>query len=325
MGRRSVGLAAIAGLLGILVPYTTTRAQHPSEVPRVGVLVNGSPTKNPAVEALVLGLAQLGYVDGRSVIIETRYAEAKLDRLPALAAELVGMNVDAIVTFGGPASNAAYRATKVIPIVFAIVADPVALGFTATLSRPGGNATGLTNNDPDQARLQLALLKELRPNLERVVILSDQDIPGSDANGMAPIERTSVAAAQSLGLQSQVLKLRGPTPDLQSAFKAMADANADALLVLEVPVTLVHRKRIAELAIAQRLLSMFPAGSSDAGGVVSYGTNVVDTWSRVPAFVDRILKGPGQGTFPWRSLRVESSQSTLRQRGRLGSPFLPKC
>lgn len=297
MHRRRTAFAAIATLM-VTVPWLTSKAQESVKTPRIGVLVNGSAANNAAVEAMRQGLGSLGYVEGKSVILEARYAEGKLERLPAFAAELAGLEVDVIATFGGPASNAAIQATKTIPIVFAIVADPVAVGFAVTMERPGRNATGITNNDPEQARLQMELLKELLPKLVRVVILSDQDIPGADASGLAPIERSAVAAARALGLQPKVLKLRGPSPDLEAAFKAVGDENAEALLVLEVPVTLAHRKRIGQLAITQRIPSMFSAGSSDAGGVASYGTNVADTWPRVPSFIDQILKGAKPGDLP---------------------------
>jgi putative ABC transport system substrate-binding protein len=288
----------IAVTLSQLLSAGATFAQQPAKIPRVGVLINGSAPNNPATASLRGGLAQLGYVEGKTILIEDRYAEGRLDRMPALAAELTGLGVDVIATYGGPASSAAFRATKTIPIVFAIVADPIALGFATTLERPGGNATGSTNNDPKQAQLQLAMLKELLPRLQRIVILSDHDIPGADASGLAPIDRTAVAAAQELGLQSQVLKLRGPSPDLEAAFETVAAHKAEALLILEVPVTLNHRKRIGEMAAAQKLPSMCPAAYSDAGGLISYGTSVVDTWPAVPGFIDKILKGAKPGDLP---------------------------
>ena len=281
-----------------LLSAAATFAQQPAKIPRVGVLVNGSAPNNPATGSLRSGLAQLGYVEGKTILIEDRYAEGRLDRMPALAAELTALGVDVIATYGGPASSAAFRATKTIPIAFAIVADPIALGLATTLERPGGNATGSTNHDPRQAQLQLAMLKELLPSLQRIVILSDDDIPGADASGLAPIDRTAVAAAQEFGLQSQVLKLRGPLPDLEAAFETVAAHKADALLVLEVPVTLNHRKRIAEMAAARKLPSMCPAAYSDAGGLISYGTSVVDTWPAVPGFIDKILKGAKPGDLP---------------------------
>lgn len=260
--------------------------------------MNGTAANNVAMDAVRTGFTRLGYIEGSSIVFEARYAEGKLDRLPDLAAELVGLKVDVIATFGGPVSSAAYKATKTIPIVFAIVADPVAVGFVASLEHPGGNATGITNNDPQQARLQLELLKSLSPGMTRVAILSDQDIPGADANGLAPIERANIAAARELGLEPRLLKVRGPTPDLEATFKTMIDDRAQSLLVLEVPVTLSHRKRIGELAAANRLPSMFSAGSSDAGGILSFGTNVADTWPQVPSFVDRIVKGARPDAMP---------------------------
>jgi putative ABC transport system substrate-binding protein len=218
--------------------------------------------------------------------------------MPALASELVALGVDAIATYGGPASNAAVRATNSIPVVFAIVADPIALGFARTLERPGANATGSTNNDPRQAQLQLAMLKDVIPTLQRVAILSDHDIPGADANGHAPIDRAAVAAAHELGLQARVVKLRGPAPDFETAFQSMTSDQTEALLVLEVPVTLNHRKRIAELATTQKLPSMNPAAYADSDGLISFGTNVVDTWPAVPVFIDKILKGAKPGDLP---------------------------
>ncbi|MGE5526900.1 MAG: ABC transporter substrate-binding protein [Rhodospirillaceae bacterium] len=288
----------IAVALSQLLSADAAFAQQPAKIPRVGVLINGYAPDNPATASLRSGLAQLGYVEGKTILIEDRYAEGKLDRMPALAAELISLDVDVIATYGGPAANAAFRANKTIPIVFAIVADPVALGFASTLERPGGNATGSTNHDPRQPQLQLAMLKELLPRLQRIVILSDQDIPGADASGLAPIERTAVAAAQELGLQSQVLKLRGPSPDLEAAFKTITAHKAEALLVLEVPVTLNHRKRIAEMATAQKLPSICPAAYSDAGALISYGTSVMDTWPAVPGFIDKILKGAKPADLP---------------------------
>ena len=288
---------ALAAAVSQLMGAAPAHAQQ-AKIPRVGALINGSAPNNPATASLASGLARLGYVEGKTVVIEARYAEGKLERLPALAAELNALGVDVIAAYGGPAASAALRAGKTTPIVFAIVADPVALGFASTLDRPGGNATGSTNHSPEQARLQLAILREILPALRRVVIVSDHDIPGADASGLAPIERTAVAAAQELGLQSYVLKLRGPAPDLDAAFETVAAQAADALLVLEVPVTLNHRKRLAEMATARKLPMMGPAAYSDAGGLASYGTNVADTWPAVPDFIDRILKGAKPGDLP---------------------------
>jgi putative ABC transport system substrate-binding protein len=175
--------------------------------------------------------------------------------------------------------------------VFTLVADPVAIGAAATLERPGGNLTGVTNHDPDLPARQMALLKELNPRLARVTIISDADIPGADANGFAPIDHENAAAARAAGLTPQVLKLRGPKPDFDAAFKAMASEGAEALVALEVPAVFAIPKTVAELATARGIPTMLWGGQGDAGGLMSYGTSYTSTYPRVPVYVDRILKG----------------------------------
>jgi putative tryptophan/tyrosine transport system substrate-binding protein len=259
------------------------------KVYKVGVLVNRGPAGE--FESLRTGLAQLGYVEGSNTVFEPRFPEGQLDRLPGFAAELVGLGVDVIVAYGGPPTNAARKATTTIPIVFSLVADPVAIGVATTLERPGGNLSGVTNHDPELASRHMALLKEALPGLTRVAIFGDADIPGADASGLAPIERMTAAAARAAGLQPQVLKLRGPEPDLDGAFKAMSKEGAEALVVLEVPAYFWIPKTVATMATAQRIPSMFWGGQSDAGGLMSYGTSFVSTFAQVPKFVDKILKG----------------------------------
>jgi putative ABC transport system substrate-binding protein len=271
---------------GVILASGLAAAQ---KVPRIGIMINGGP--GPVVEALKRDFANAGYVEGQSIAFEVRYAEGQLGRHGAFAAELAQLEVDAILTLGGPASRAAKTATSKVPIVFSIVTDPVALGLVASMEKPGGNATGLTNLDPQQATKQMELLKEILPKLKRVAILSDADIPGADASGLAPIERANVAAAKALGLEPQVLKAKGPNPDFESAFAEMEKAGAEALLVLEVPITLFNGKHIAERATGWRLLTMFPGGQFATGGVVAYGTTVADTWPRMAGITDRILKG----------------------------------
>jgi len=282
--------------LGITLSSGIGVAQQTTKIPRIGIMVNGGP--GPVVEALKNDFAQLGYVEGQTIAFEPRYAQGQLGRHPELAADLVRLDVDAILTLGGPAARAAKDATSKIPIVFSIVTDPIALGLVASMDRPGGNVTGLTNLDPQQAARQMELLKEVFPALKRIAILSDADIPGADASGLAPIERSNVAAARALGLEPRVIKLKGPTPDFDGAFAAMKSEGAEAVLVLEVPVTLVHGKLIAERATAQRLPTMFPGGQKSADGVIAYGTTVADTWPRLPIIADRILKGARPGDIP---------------------------
>lgn len=302
MNRRNIlrSAAASAAALTLSLTLGVSRAQQPGKIYRVGVLVNqgavvnGKP--NAQVEALRAGMAQLGYVEGTDVVYEPRFPEGQLDRLPGFAAELVAKNVDVIVAFGGPPTNAARKATTTIPIVVALVADPVAIGVATTLERPGGNITGVTNHDTELADRQMRLLKELFPALKRVALLSDPNIPGADASGLAPIERANVAAARDAGLVPQMLKVSGPKPDLEGAFKAMAGEGAEALVVLEVPSVFNLARNVAELAAAQRVPMMVWGGQGDAGSLMSYGTSFVATYPRVSVYVDRILKGAKPAT-----------------------------
>ncbi|MEO3470307.1 ABC transporter substrate-binding protein [Roseomonas sp. CAU 1739] len=294
-------LLLLAGALFSAPP--TVRAQ--SRTSRIGVLFNGPPgtTWDVIHTHLVADLMSLGHTWGRDFAIEPRFAEGQLARLPALAAELASQGVDVIVTLGGPASAAAARATATIPIVFAIVTDPVAIGLLASYEASGRNVTGITSLDTGQAPAQFDVLKALLPNLERVAILSDRTIPGADAAGLAPIDRANIAAAQGLGLQPQIVKLAAPTPaaptaDFEAVFAEIDAGRSQAVLVLELPFVFPLGARIATLALARRLPAMFPGGMGGVGGLVAFGTTVTDTWRRIPAMVDRILKGAPSATMP---------------------------
>lgn len=290
MDRRAILKGAAASAVGLALPRGVSLAQQAGTLYRIGVLLNRN-NPSPETESLRAGLTQLGYIEGVNIAYEVHPAEGQLDRLPGFAAELVSKGVDVIVSYGGPPTNAARKATSTIPIVFTLVADPVAIGAAATLERPGGNLTGVTNNDPELPVRQMALLKEMLPKLARVAIFSDADIPGADASGLAPIDRTNAAAARAAGLTPQVLKLRGPKPDFDAAFKAMASEGTEALVALEVPAVFAIAKTVAELATARRIPTMLWGGQADAGGLMSYGTSYTSTYPRVPVYVDRILKG----------------------------------
>ena len=297
LARRST-LAVVLGLTWFLAPPCA--AQSTATTLRVGFVSNNT---NANFEAAVLGpmrkeFARLGYVDGQNISYDFRHVGGDLARHPELAADLVRSNVDLIVTAGGPASAAASKATSRIPIIFIIVADPVAIKLVDSMQRPGRNLTGITNDDPELAPRQLALLKEALPQLARVAILSEEGLPGADDSGLIPIERTHVAAAKSLGLQAQLVRLKGPTPDLVAAFAAMVKERADAVIVLEVPLALSSGGRIAEQAAAQRLPSLFPGSLPAAGGLFSYGTNVFDNFAYIPAMADRIFKGTPASEIP---------------------------
>jgi len=268
-------------------------AQQPGKMTRVGFLGTGPAstlaTSYAPLQAFRQGLDELGYVEGRDVIIETRWAEGRLDQLPALAAELVGLRVDILVGVGAVVARAAKSATTTIPVVMAVVIDPV--GLVAHLERPGGNLTGLTTFDPQGARKKLALLQEVVPGLARVALLGDQAL--REPKGYAE-------QARALGLQPQSLMIAGANPDLEEVFQAIRREHADALLVLELPATVTHRKRIAELAAQQRLPTLFPLwGSSDAGELLGYGTKITEAARRLAAYVDRIVKGAQPADLPF--------------------------
>ena len=318
MNTKRLALATLAVSASALTigPTHAQPAQPAAKVYRVGALFNGG--SGPEFELLKKELARLGYVEGTNIVFEPRFAEGKLDRLPGFAAELVAVNVDVIASYGGPPTNAARKATTTIPIVAALVADPVAIGAAATLARPGGNVTGVTNHDPDRAKKQLAILKEIFPKLASVAFLSDADIPGADASGFAPLERDNIAAAAAMNIKPQTLKLRGPTPDFAVALDSFVAENAEALVVMEVPVTFRIPGRIAELATARRSPTRVWGGTMDAGVLMSYGTAFTDTYPRMPLVVDKILKGAKPADTPFEVITRQAllvNQKVARELG----------
>lgn len=318
--RRLVLLALVASAAAFAAGIS--QAQQATKVYRVGVLQNRVP--GPEFELLKRELARLGYVEGNNIIFESRFAEGKLDRLPGFAAELVAMNVDVIATYGGPPTAAARKATTTIPIVAQLVADPVGIGAAATLDRPGGNVTGSTNHDPQRASRQLTILKEVFPKLARVAFLSDADIPGADASGFAPLERDNIAVAQAMNIRPQTLKLRGPTPDLPAALDSVVFEKADVMVVMEVPVTILTRGRIVELATARRIPTMFWGGIADAGVLMSYGTTNLDSFKRMPMIVDKILKGAKPADTPFEVVTRQEFIINLKAARELGVAIPPE-
>jgi len=308
-------VASVATLTGGI-----SQAQQAAKVSRIGALFNRVPGSD--FEILKKELARLGYVEGTNIVFEVRFAEGKLDRIPGFAAELVALNVDVIATYGGPPTNAARKASTTIPIVAALVADPVAIGAAATLARPGGNVTGVTNHDPERAKRQLAILKEVFPRLARAAFLSDADIPGADANGFAPLDRDNIAAAAAMNIAPQTLKLRGPTPDLAVALDSVVSEKAEVLVVMEVPVAVLTRGRIAELATTRRIPTMFWGGASD--GLMSYGTTIADTYPRMPLVVDKILKGAKPADTPFEQITRREFIVNLKVARELGVTIPPE-
>ena len=288
-----VCVALVALLLTFSVP---TEAQQPKTVARIGVLRSDSPSPKSAVEGLVAfrgGLRELGYVEGQNIFLEYRWAEGRYERLPDLAAELVRLKVDVFFTTGTPATNAANQATKTIPIVFVNVSDPVASGLVASLARPGGNITGLTNISSDLSGKQLELLKESVPGATRVAVL------WNPANPAAALQlKETEAAARSLKVQLQLQEVRDPK-DLDSAFSAMTRGRPNALFVLADPMLSTYQSRIAELAVRGRLPTIYWLRSfTDAGGLMSYGPSNADLNRRAAIYVDKILKGAKPGDLP---------------------------
>ena len=315
-GKRFVFAALV---IASTIVGVAAQAQQAAKVYRVGALFNRTPNQEDRdVELLREGLARLGYVEGSNLVIEARFAEGNLDRLPGFATELVGLGVDVIAAYGGPPTRAARGASTSIPIVANLVADPVALGYAATLQRPGGNVTGITNHDPELAVLQLRILLEVFPTLERVAFLSDADIPGVDSTGFAPIERSNISAATMLKITPQVLKLRGPAPDFAAAFSAMTTQRAQALVVLEVPVPFGNRTRIAEMAAARGIPTMFWGGASTAGGMMSYGTTFSDGYPLMPIVIDKVLKGANPAVTPFEVVTRRQFVINLKVAGELG-------
>ncbi len=279
-------ILALGSVFGAL-----SEAQQPAKMTRVGFLGTGpapmSAKPYAPLQAFRQGLDELGYVYGRDVVIETRWAEGRIDQLHALAAELVGLRVDILVGVGAVVARAFMSATTTIPVLIAVVIDPVNL----VAERPGGNLTGLTTFDSQEARKKLALLQEVVPGLARVAILGDQAV--RDTKGHAE-------QARALGLQPQSLTIAGASPDLEAVFQAIRREHADALLVVELPATVMHRKRIAELAAQQRLPSLFPLwGSSGARGLLGYGTRVSEAARRLAVYVDRIVNGAQPADLPF--------------------------
>jgi putative tryptophan/tyrosine transport system substrate-binding protein len=277
----------------ILTTSHFAEAQQTGKVPRIGVLSPGFPGPSPLHDAFRQGLRELGYVEGQNIVIEYQYAEGKMDRLADLAAELVRLKVDVIVTSSTLAIQAAKQATKTVPIVMANVADPVAVGLVASLARPGGNITGLTNVAPDLGEKRLELLKEVIPKLIRVAVLWDAAAPGQK-----PQMKQMEVAADALGLQLQPLNARDPK-DFDGAFRAATRDRAGALIGLASPLFSAHRAQIVGLALKSKLPAIYPTRDfADAGGLMSYGPNNPGQWRRAATYVDKILKGTKPADLP---------------------------
>ena len=287
-----------AGLFAIVVALTVcgarAEAQQPQKNPRIGFLFGSPLSANSArIGAFRQGLRELGYVEGKNIVIEWRSAEGKLDRVPALAAELVRLKVDVIVTAGPAATRPAKEATSTIPIVMAQDSDPVGSGFVASLARPGGNITGLSTLSPELSGKQLELLKEIVPRLSRVIVIGSSTRPGN-AQALREVE----LATGAFNVQLQYLDVLDPK-DIESAFRAASKGRADAVLMLGNPVATSHRTQITDLAVKNRLPVIYdrPEFVED-GGLMTYSVSQNDLYRRAAAYVDKILKGAKPADLP---------------------------
>ncbi len=312
----------LIGLLATILLTTAppAEAQQPTKVPRIGHLIATSPSASPGrIEAFRQGLRELGYVEGKNIIIEWRYAEGKLDRLPALAAELVRLNVDVIVTAGPPDTRAAKQATGTIPTVMTQDADPVGSGFVASLARPGGNITGLSTLAPELSGKRLELLKEIVPKLSRVAVFGTSTQPGN-AQSLKEVE----LVAKAFGVKLQYLDVLSPK-DIEPAFRAATKGRADAVLML-LPgrVAADHQTEIAELAAKNRLPAMYHrADFVEAGGLMTYGVNIEDLDRRAATYVDKILKGAKPADLPVEQPRKFELIINLKAAKQIGLTILP--
>jgi putative ABC transport system substrate-binding protein len=289
-----VAAPSILVALILLAVAVIAEAQQSAKVRRIGYLRLGGPPRNPVrIDAFRQGLRQLGYAEGKDIIIEYRFADGKLDRLNELTAELVRLKVDVIVT-GGPApTRAAKAATATIPIVMTQDADPVGNGFVASLARPGGNITGLSTLAPEISGKQLELLKETVTKLSNVAVLGTSTIPGHSLS-----LREIGLAAGALKVQLQYLDVLGPK-DIETVFRAATDQRAEALIVFGGSILLAQRPRILEFAVKSRLPAIYSGSAPvDAGGLMSYGVNVLDLDRRAATYVDKILKGAKPADLP---------------------------
>jgi len=279
---------------GALAWARAVRAQAPAKVRRIGLLSQFSPSDAaPWHQAFRMGLRDLGWIEGKNIIIDYRYAEGKFDRLPDLAVDLVRLNVDVIVASVPTDALAAQKATRAIPIVMAIAPDPVAMGLVESLARPGGNVTGLSNMAVELVGKRLELLKEMVPKLSRVAVLWN---PQGAASTLSWKEIQ--LAARQLGVQLHSLEVRSPD-DFDKAFEDATRARAGALFIIPDQLIITNLQRIAGLAAKSRLPSIFQFSEfADAGGLVTYGVDRADLFRRAAAFVDKILKGAKPGDLP---------------------------
>ena len=270
----------------VLTIIHLAEAQQAKKVPRIGYLTAASASAMmPRANAFRQGLRELGYVEGKNILIEFQYADGKLDRLPALAAELVRLNIDIIVSGGPAATRPAREATSTIPIIMAQDGDPVGNGFVVSLAQPGGNITGLSTVAPEMSGKRLELLKEIIPKLSRVAVFGNSSDPGN-----ARVLKETELAAAAFGLKLQYIEVVS-LADIETAFRSASKGRADAVLLIPNPILTPHRALVADLAVKSRLPVIYDTQYVEAGGLMTYGVNLPDLDRRAATYVDNILKG----------------------------------
>ena len=289
VSKRIFSFALCAMLLAICF---SAEAQQPTKIPRIGFVTTEGNSSGSRVAAFRQGLRDLGYIEGKNILLELRYVEGKSERTPTLVAELVQLRVDLLVLETQPTIRAAKQATKTIPIVMVTTQDPVAAGYIDSLARPGGNITGLTRLTRELSGKRLELLKEVLPGLSRVAALLNV---GQTENDFKPYE----APARALKIQLQLIKVTEPNPDFETAFQTAAKGRASALITVSGSLFNRHIKRFTELAIKNRLPSMHEVSSYvEAGGLMSYSANEPESYRRASTYVDKILKGAKPADLP---------------------------
>jgi len=290
---RRIGLVVFLAL-NLLATSLAVEAQQPTKVARIGFLGGGSASGTAVrIDAFRRGLRELGYVEGKNIVIEERWAEGRADRLPALVAELVRLNVDVIVSAGPTVTRAVKGAHVTTPVVMGYDDDPVGSGFVASLARPAGNITGLSSLSPGLSAKQLELLKEIIPRLSRVAVLGSLIHPGT-----AQSQQEMELAARAFKVQLQYLDAIEPK-HIEAALDAARKERADAMVVLTSILTLLHRRHIVDLTAKNRLPAIyFTTESVEAGGLLSYGPSFNDLFHRAATYVDKILKGAKPADLP---------------------------
>jgi putative ABC transport system substrate-binding protein len=289
MDRRSFARAVAATLLAVPL---AGRPQQPAKIPRVGVIGERS-ASDPFITAFRQGLRDLGYIEGRNVVIEFRPSQGALDRVPEIARELLRIPVDVLVVGGGVSAKHAKAETTTVPIVFTLVGDPVAIGLVASLARPGGNATGMSNLQSELGAKQLELLKTVAPRIARAAVLYNPDSPIS-----RPMVNGVMETARALTIEPRLVEVREPA-ELANALTALTPQNADAMLVLSDPVFGSQLMRIAQDAARKRLPAIYARREfAEAGGLLAFGPSFEDNYRRAATFVDKILKGAKPAELP---------------------------